>query len=582
MDTASAKSSEPPAKLTVESERSSIEQQSSFWSFTNFDERLLKGIILAAGLILGGTLVYIIFHYDSIPEHWKVAFTAFIILLPFSFFLQASLNVKAVKAELHIKIQDELRQFYVWLSILKTDENYGMDVIRSYPEDEVSKEERRIKQQEIKMKLQKQEEFERYVIEKGTEQEFRDAFENKAEELRKFGQVRLYSIYREAYQKYYHYVVEENKLTKEKIVDLRDNLLKYELTWLLEKIIDDRIKSESIDFRSYLAPLSFFLFIYFAGFLITVPVINSVFVTESSVVQIHLLKSVGIPLSIIQWGFLGGFVYTSLYMINRFLRKDLYPRVYLYGSFRLLLSVVVAVIIYFLYLIYPHTDHEIAPPSILLACFLAGVAPIQFLYRLADTQLSKITGWKRRNVAGNRPITLMGGVNYASAERLDEEGINSIQEMSLSDPDDLAIRTKFPESIVRDWRDQAILYILTGDIVVQEKTKDKKEEYLDERLHEKYGIRTIQDLLRMIRNEKILRDREREESFYKGLGIHSDGDKTYEWLHNLFISINNTALYMLSISKKKGIGLEIDRFTRAEIGEGSETTIRGNHIASDF
>jgi len=325
----------------------------------------------------------------------------------------------------------------------------------------------------------------------GNEEVFRVAFETKAEELRKNGQTKLYSIYRQAYQKYYKYVIEEKTLTGEKKTGLRLNLLKYELTSLLDEIIEDRMKAESINFRSYLPPLAFFLFIYFAGFLITVPLINSVFIDKFSLVQIHIAEGVSIPLSIIQWGFLGGFVYTSLYMINRFLRKDLYPRVYLYGSFRLLLSIAVAVIIYFLYLIHPNTNQQTAPASILLACFLAGVAPIQFLYRLADTQLSKITGWKRRNVAGNRPITLIGGINYASAERLDEEGIDSIQEMSLCDPVDVAIKTKYPESVVRDWRDQAILYILTGDIVVQDKTKDKKQQYLDERLYEKYGIRTI-------------------------------------------------------------------------------------------
>jgi hypothetical protein len=554
--------------------RTELTKSSSFWTFTNLDERLLKGIILAAGLILGGTLAYFIFHYDNIPEHWKFAIAAFIILLPFSFFLQASLHVKAVEAEFQTKIQDELRQFYVYLSILSTDEGYVLHTSSSDSETQKIEESMKKQYQEKMKNKEEQVKIERYVIYNGDEQEFRDAFESKAEELRKRGQTKLYSIYREAYQKYYKYVVEEHMLTKEQIVDLRDNLLKYELTWLLEKIIEDRMKAESVNFRSYLAPLSFFLFIYFAGFLITVPLINSVFVDESSIVQIHLVKTAGIPLSIIQWGFLGGFVYTSLYIINRFLRKDLYPRVYLYGSFRLLLSIVVAVLIYFLYLIYPGTEHGIAPPSILLACFLAGVAPIQFLYRLADTQLSKITGWKRRSVAGNRPVTLMEGINYTRAERLDEEGINSIQEMSLCDPLDLAIRTKFAKSIVGDWRDQAILYILTGDIIVQEKTNEKKEQYLNERLYEKYGIRTIEDLLRMIRNENILRDRKREESFYKGLELYSDSNHRYEWLHNLFISINNTALYMLTINKKEGIEHELDLFTKSYIYEGSDSMRR--------
>jgi hypothetical protein len=38
------------------------------------------------------------------------------------------------------------------------------------------------------------------------------------------------------------------------------------------------------------------------------------------------------------------------------------------------------------------------PPQILLLCFFAGIAPIQFLIHFADTQLSRINeGWKRRD-----------------------------------------------------------------------------------------------------------------------------------------------------------------------------------------
>jgi hypothetical protein len=272
--------------------------------------------------------------------------------------------------------------------------------------------------------------------------------EKKAETLNAAG-IKLYSIYRDVYKKYLHYANLQSFSNEEKF-NICLNLLKYELDWLLDEVIDDKLRTEGKDFSSYLPPLTFLLFIYFAGFLITIPLITSVFTEHIHRLFIPLTPIFFIPFSIMQWGFLGGLVYTSLYLLNRFLRKDLLPRVYLYASFRLLLSIVVAVIIYFLYLVQPITYEKTVPPSILLSSFLAGVAPIQFLYSLADTQLAKITGWKRRNVAGNRPITLLDGINSINSERLKEEGINSVQEMALCNPLDISIKTEFVREIVTD------------------------------------------------------------------------------------------------------------------------------------
>jgi hypothetical protein len=66
---------------------------------------LFKIIILIAGLVLGSVLAYYIFHEYSIPNYWKVAITTFILLLPFSFFLQASLHMKSLKDEIASNIQ---------------------------------------------------------------------------------------------------------------------------------------------------------------------------------------------------------------------------------------------------------------------------------------------------------------------------------------------------------------------------------------------------------------------------------------------------------------------------------------------
>ena len=113
----------------------------------------------------------------------------------------------------------------------------------------------------------------------------------------------------------------------------------------------------------------------------------------------------------------------------------------------------------------------------LLLCFSIGITPIQFLIRTGDRILSKFFGWwKHRNTAGKRSLTNIEGIDSLDAERLSEEGLDYIQQLALCDPIDISFKTKFPIHTVKDWKDQAILYLLTADIIVTEKEKTKGQE----------------------------------------------------------------------------------------------------------
>jgi hypothetical protein len=142
------------------------------------------------------------------------------------------------------------------------------------------------------------------------------------------------------------------KTEQDKLILTRRNFLDFEFGEILDKVVDEDMRVRDLDFGSYFLPLSFFLFMYLSGFLIIVPLINSVFSGTPDFTYIPLFDEdkYVIPLMVVQWGFLGGFVYTSIGLLNRFLRKDITPAVYFLSSFRLLMSTVVAVNIYFLYM----------------------------------------------------------------------------------------------------------------------------------------------------------------------------------------------------------------------------------------
>ena len=66
----------------------------------------------------------------------------------------------------------------------------------------------------------------------------------------------------------------------------------------------------------------------------------------------------------------------------------------------------------------------------------------------------------------HRPVTQLEGINSVTAERLSEEGIDYIQKMALCNYIELSAKTNFPLELAYNWKDQAILHTLTGDIAV--------------------------------------------------------------------------------------------------------------------
>jgi hypothetical protein len=466
---------------------------------------ILRWIIKVAAFLIGFSILYNIF-FSGIIFPWNIAVSVIILVLPFSLYLQASLNVKAVQEEKISKLQDEFRKMY-----MKFINQNGVESISI---------------------------VDKFTLKKLVEDRHKFLIKEKALELN--------SIYKQAFN---DLCADESKLKSELVVE---RFLEFELSDFLPKIVNDKMRGESMDFSSYLIPLSFFAFIYLSSFLVVIPLISSVFLQTGNSIFIPInqlatlesldTKVLGIPIIIIQWGILGGFVYTSIGLLNRFLRKDLKPRVYFNASFRLILSGVVAVVIYLLYvssmLDISGTSENTVPTVLILLAFLAGIAPIQFLIHFADTHLSKlIKGWAKRETVGNRSITQIEGINSVTADRLNEEGIDYIQQLALCNPFEISLRTRFDIDLVADWKDQAILHILTGDISITDKSAVPSSEsisYLNNLLNTKLGIRTISAFLILWDNIKV---EQSAENFFKSMGILESDSKNLIYITLVFQNI---------------------------------------------
>jgi hypothetical protein len=311
-------------------------------------------------------------------------------------------------------------------------------------------------------------------------------------------------------------------------------------------IIDSKMHYLGIDLKSYLFPLLFFVFTYYSGMLTVIPLINSIFsgVPVNTYIPIFS-NNQQIPILVIQWGFLGGFTYSVINLLRRSLMADLAPRMYISASFQLIFSVVAAIVIYLLYMIINPQNSSITPPPILLFCFVAGAAPIQFLINLAESQLSKIDkGWKRRNTSGNKNIVQLQGIDWITANRLNEEGIRYIFDMALINPVNIAFKTKFDLLTIENWRDQAILFYLIGDVVVDisEKSSDNvsgKKHFLIDILNKRLGIHTISQLLEIW---KYIKEDEKN-LFFNSLGIIETNFCQLYYLFEILIPQGNELKY---------------------------------------
>jgi hypothetical protein len=508
---------------------------------------IISIIIISSWIFLAGIICYIIIYdyglnkpeISSTELHWNIAIALFIIILAFSFFLQTILIETENKNDLRSKINHALNHEH-----------------RGY-----FKRKRQVKSNSYYSKSENDNQIEE------NEKKLNDIINHFGEENNHF----LYQLYRQiqnlligSKEKQQMPSGTNGELQSKKDLQLnnaeiRSNIIR-ELTEfhipdnILNYFIDKKIKHDGLALNSYILPLSFFLFIYFAGFLIILPLINSIFVSDSNQAVIPLFSifsnetnansngtKTGIPLLIIQWGFLGGLVYTSISLLNRFLRKDLPPRVYYNASFRLLLSGAAAVIVFFIYKTFGYSEHDneiTITSSVLLLCFSLGIAPIQFLIRSSDVVLSKFMKfWRHKDTAGKRSLTNIEGIDSITAERLSEEGLDYIQQLALCDPIDLSFKTKFPLHIVKDWKDQALLYLLTADIIVTKKDeiKSQNKQHLNYVLNEVYGIRRFSQFYNLainffkkdVHNEEKNKNNNVEKNlqdFCKGLGF-TDSDE---------------------------------------------------------
>ena len=159
-------------------------------------------------------------------------------------------------------------------------------------------------------------------------------------------------------------------------------------------------------------------------------------------------------LSIVAWALFGSFLSGAQYIYRRFSTIDLTPGNFFSTGIRMIMAPVIALMTaYVIGWEEPAIDNE---NLIIVISFLIGLFPERGLKTLID-KTGHIFPFSKSKEADNIPLEAIEGVSYMHRLRLNELGIDNVQNLSQYNFLLLIVKTPFPVRILLDWVSQAKL-----------------------------------------------------------------------------------------------------------------------------
>ncbi len=223
----------------------------------------------------------------------------------------------------------------------------------------------------------------------------------------------------------------------------------------------------------YLLPLSYITLIFLALYSMTNPYIISRglwkgLLEDTVSVFGQPVARPAIPLDVMAgrslfWCWLGAYIYSVDRIVRHYLSHDLTPSVYVTVAKRFTVAFVVGSLIGIAIgasnqVIRLSFDNNLT--SVYVVCFFVGLFPetgINWIKRTAD----KILQQAESNADG-LPLSNIDGISLWREGRLDQEGIENVQNLASANLLTLVANTPFDVGQVVDWVDQAVLLMHIG------------------------------------------------------------------------------------------------------------------------
>ena len=180
-----------------------------------------------------------------------------------------------------------------------------------------------------------------------------------------------------------------------------------------------------------------------------------------------VLRHVAVEASIRDWVFLGAFFYALTSMVRRWMQSDLTTNVLWKLNVRFAVTVLVGLLLTALFGDAASLGDRLDSRLLSLA-FVAGLVPDVFLRWVAQ-QAKHWIGGGSTNGGLFSPSDLrkkISGMSFWQADRLVEEGIESVQDLAMKEIPDLLICTRFDPALLFNWVDRALLWNQLGPATI--------------------------------------------------------------------------------------------------------------------
>lgn len=169
-------------------------------------------------------------------------------------------------------------------------------------------------------------------------------------------------------------------------------------------------------------------------------------------------------LAAFQFGFLGAWIYFIINLVRSYFTCDLRPNTFVSGSIRMIVGSIVALVAAFplgsgLHLqgwltgseIDPNLIYSVVPPI----CFMFGFFPSRGIFIIKKWVNQYLTLAEQK--FNSTPLSNLSGISSMHEMRLEQEGIDNMENMREEDPLGMTLRTGFEYKQVSNWIEEAWL-----------------------------------------------------------------------------------------------------------------------------
>lgn len=323
---------------------------------------------------------------------------------------------------------------------------------------------------------------------------------------------------------YLYTVVDQHFRFNEEISDKKQTLeqkRKDYLRGLIRATATEHIEDSTFSIPSYELPVTFCMLSVAFGFFIfsLIPFLGITEIVFGSS-SINLVWAAG--------GFVGAYLYSLYPLFQRYTRRDLPPRAFLDYAIKVFLGTMAVTVFGNLFLLEYGAQMQFALAAVL------GSVPFLLLNVARKQVFAKLNWTGKQETVGSEDVSTISGITYEYSLRLHEEGIMNIQQLAFANSELLSERTMFNRETVCDWKNEAILQLLTGNIPLDKTKKNPKREETLYCALTKVGINTVSDLsnfLQIDENRKVDRKEsdENKTKLVRLLGL-TDTNKDYEYM----------------------------------------------------